>query len=210
MSIPETPQSVSITSGSGNVNVAADSSATTVTAEISASGDEPPWSAELVGTELVIDDGCGARTDCEVNLVIAVAGTADVSITSAGGGVTVVDMNSAVTIAGTASNVLLNGITGPIDVNLDSGDMLGARLVTTTGSFRTGAGNIDVTLTEPFESLVVTSGSGDVKAQVPDGGYDITATTRDGSVEIDVDDVDGAPATIEMQTGSGDVTIYRR
>lgn len=206
----ETPTAVTITSGTGGVSVTAADSGATVAAEISASGEEPAWSATLVGTELVIDDGCGDRTDCEVDFVITVAGTADVTIDSADGGIAVVDMNSTVTIGGSARTVSLNGITGPISVDLESGDLLAARLVAPEASFHTGDGNLDVTLTEGFTSLTVTSGSGDVTAQVPDGDYDIDASTGSGEVDVKVGDVDGVGSSIVMRTESGDVTIYKR
>lgn len=208
--ISDTPSAVIITSGAGNISVTAAESGATVTAEVSASGEQPDWSAELVGTELIIDDGCGDRDDCEVDFTIEVDGTADVSITSADGGITVVDMNARVTIAGAASNVVLNGITGPIDVALTEGDLLGARLVSTAASFTTDKGDLDVTLTEVFDSLTVISGDGNVTAQVPGGGYDIDATAADGEIDIKVDDVDGATSSILIRTDSGDVTIYRR
>ncbi|NND02399.1 MAG: DUF4097 family beta strand repeat protein [Acidimicrobiia bacterium] len=208
-STPDTPRAIVVNSGTGSVTVTAADSGISVTAAIN-SAEDPPWSAETVGNEYVIDDGCDGIEDCEVDLVIEVAGTADVTVNSESGPVTIADMNSSVTVVGAASNVLLNGITGPINIDITSGDVLGARLVSTVASFNTGSGDLDVTLTEVFESLTVTSASGDVKAQVPGGGYDIDATTSDGEVEIDVDDVDGAAAKITMTTGSGDVTIYRR
>jgi DUF4097 and DUF4098 domain-containing protein YvlB len=201
---------VTITSGTGNISISASDSETTVLAEVSASGEEPIWTADLVGTELVIDDGCGDRTDCEVDLTISVAATADVTISSSDGGITIVNRNATVAITGAASNIVLNSITGPIDVDLTKGDLLGATLVSTVASFHTGDGSLDVTLTQAFTSLTVTSGSGDITAQVPDGGYDIDAVSDDGSVDIKVDDVAGAAASIVMRTGSGDVTIYKR
>lgn len=209
-----TPTSVTVTSGTGNVSVTAgdSDSAITVTAEISASGADPEWSADLIGDELIIDDGCGDRTDCEVHLTIEVPGTADVTINSTDGGVTVVDMNSRITIAGAASNIVLNGITGPIDVNVTTGDLLAARLVSTDASFVTGDGRLDVTLTEGFNSLLMSSGSGDVTAQVPSGQYDVEATAPSGGVDVDEDvvDVDGAQSTILMRADDGNVTIYRK
>ena len=208
-SFPETPTAITVTSGTGDVTVTATDSGATVTAEISASGEPPAWSATAVGTELVIDDGCRDRTDCEVNLIVEVAGTADVTIDSADGGITVVDMNSNVTIAGTARNVALNGISGSIAVDLERGDLLGARLVATEASFHTGEGDLDVTLTEAFSSLTLTSGSGDLTAQVPDGDYDVDATGT-GTIDIKVGDVAGAASTIVMRTESGDVTVYKR
>lgn len=207
-----TPTSVTITSGTGNVSVTAGDEGIMVTAEISASGEEPQWSAELVGDELVIDDACGDRTDCEVDLTIEIPGTADVTINSADGGVTVVDMNSTVIIAGAASNIVLNGITGPIDVDITEGDLLGARLVSTDASFHTGNGSLDVSLSEVFTSLSVTSDAGNVKAQVPGGSYEVDATTDTGDVEVDGDvvHVDGADSKIVMRTEDGNVTIYRK
>lgn len=205
----DTPTAVTITSGSGNVNVAAGDE-TSVLAELSFSGDEPIWTAELVNGQLVVDDGCGDRTDCEVNLTVEVPASADVSITTAGGGVTIVDLNSELVIRGEATNVLLNGITGPMDIDLTSGDLLAARLVTTVASFRTGRGDLDVTITEAFESLTVVSDDGNVTAQVPGGGYDIDAVADDGELEIDVDDVDGAASSIVIRSARGDVTIYKR
>ena len=207
-----TPTSVTVTSGTGNVSVTAGDSGITVTAEISASGEDPQWSADLIGDELVIDDACGDRTDCEVNLVIEVPGTADLAINSVDGGITIVDMNSTVTLAGAASNIVLNGITGPIDVNVTEGDLLGARLITTVAAFNTGAGDLDVSFTQVFESLSVTSDKGDVKAQVPSGTYDIDATSGAGDVDVDGDvvHVDGSQNTITMRTEDGDVTIYRK
>ncbi len=207
--ISDTPSAVVITSGTGNVSITAVDEGANVTAEVSASGEQPDWSAELVGSELIIDDGCGDRDDCEVDFTIEVAGTADISLSSADGGITIVDMNSTVTIAGAASNVVLNGITGPIDVALTEGDVLGARLVSTDASFTTQSGDLDVTLTEVFDSLTVISADGNVTAQVPGGGYDIDATA-DGELDIKVDDVDGAASSILMRADTGDVTIYRR
>lgn len=205
----ETPSAIVVNSGEGSVTITAGESGVSVTAEIDSS-EEPPWSAETVDGVYVIDDGCGSIEDCRVDFRIEVAGTADVTVNSEAGSVTIADMNSTVTVLGAASNVLLNGITGPISVDLTSGSVLGARLVSTVASFNTGSGDLDVTLTEVFESLTVMSSDGDVKAQVPNGGYDIDATTGAGDVDIDVEDVDGAAATIKMSTGSGDVTIYRR
>jgi len=208
--ISETPTAVLITSGTGSLSVAAADSGAVVAAEVSASGVQPEWSAEIVDGELIIDDGCGTRTDCEVDFVIEVAGTADVVIDSAGGGITIVDVNARVEIRGAATNVVLNGVTGPIDVALTEGDLLGARLVSTEASFTTERGDLDVTLTEVFNSLTVVSGEGDVTAQVPAGGYDIDASTGDGEIDLNVDDVAGAGATIVMRTEAGDVTVYRR
>lgn len=205
----ETPTAVKITSGAGDVTVTADDSGASVTAEISAAGEETTWSAEMVGGELVIDDGCGDRADCEVDFSITVAGTADVAIDTDDGTIAVVDMNSSVTIRGSARSVGLNGIIGPLTVDLVKGDVLGARLVSTDAFFNTGDGDLDVTLTEAFDSLTVTSGSGDVTAQVPDGDYDIDASGT-GTIDIKVNDVDGAAPTIVMATDSGDVTIYKR
>ena len=207
-STSDTPTGIVVNSGTGSVSVSAADSGVSVMAEID-SPEEPPWSAGMSGGEFVINDGCAAIEDCQVNFIIEVAGTADVTINSSGGGVTVVDMNSSVTITGSASNVLLNGITGPIAVDIEEGDLLGARLVSTVALFSTGSGDLDVTLTEVFESLTVTSRSGNVTAQVPGGGYDIDAIAS-GDIEIDVDDVDGAASVILMRADSGDVTIYRR
>jgi hypothetical protein len=206
----ETPTAITITSGIGDVSVTATDSGATVNAEISASGEDPAWSATLDGTNLVVDDACGDRTDCEVNLVITVAGTADVTIETADGAIAVVDMNSRVEISGAARTVSLNGISGSIGVDLDRGDLLGARLVATDASFRTGEGDLDVTLTESFNSLTVVSESGDVTAQVPSGDYSVDASTGSGEVDIKVGDSDSAGSSILMRTESGDVTIYKR
>lgn len=203
----ETPTAIVINSGTGSISVSAADSGVTVTAEIS-SPEDPPWSAEMVGDEFVIDDGCDGIEDCSVDFTVEVAGTADVTINSADGAITVVDMNSAVTIVGAANSVILNGITGPISVDLTEGDLLGARLVSTVASFVTGKGDLDVTLTEVFESLTVISADGSVTAQVPGGGYDIDIDAP-GDIEVDVDDVDGAAAKIVMSS-SADATIYRR
>lgn len=206
----ETPEALTITSGTGDVSVTASDAGATVAAEISASGEEPAWSASLDGGNLVIDDGCGERTDCEVHFVITVAGTADVAITTTDGAIAVVDMNSRVEINGAARTVSLNGITGPIGVDIERGDLLGARLVATDASFRTGEGDLDVTLTESFTSLAVVSGSGDVTAQVPDGDYNLDASTGSGAVDVKVGEDDGAASSILMRTEKGNVTIYKR
>jgi DUF4097 and DUF4098 domain-containing protein YvlB len=186
----ETPEALTITSGTGDVSVTASDAGATVAAEI--------------------DDGCGERTDCEVHFVITVAGTADVAITTTDGAIAVVDMNSRVEINGAARTVSLNGITGPIGVDIERGDLLGARLVATDASFRTGEGDLDVTLTESFTSLAVVSGSGDVTAQVPDGDYNLDASTGSGAVDVKVGEDDGAASSILMRTEKGNVTIYKR
>jgi hypothetical protein len=177
------------------VLVAACSSASTAEQEIT----ETPESVTIT-----------SGTDCEVNLTIAVAGTADVTIATTDGAIAVVDMNSRLDIRGSARTVSLNGITGPIGVDIERGDLLGARLVSTDASFRTGDGDLDVTLTEGFNTLAVVSGSGDVTAQVPNDDYNVDASTGSGAVDIKVGEDSGAASAILMRTENGDVTIYRR
>lgn len=203
---------IEATSVGGLISIVGDDDATgtTVTTESRYSGDAPSVSVTLENGVLIADDGCGSRTDCDVDFRIVVPPNVDVTATTTDGSMTVNDIIGDVTLATADGNVSLNGIEGSVDVVTVSGSVLGARLESATATVVSDSGNVDLTFNEPVEQVTVTTDSGNATVQVAGEPYNVVTQTVNGSIDIVVDEDAAAPRTITLTTGSGDIKVYRK
>ncbi len=201
----EEPAEVIVTASRGEVVVRANT----------ASGTEVRWDASgatpsvtLDGGVLTITDDCD--TDCSVDYTVLVGDEADVTVLLGKGNVAVSDVDGTVVITVEDGDVSLNTLVGSFDVEISGeGDILGARLEGTVGTFLTGSGFVDVTFDSSVTELVIESGKGDVTAQLPGGPYAVDATAS-GSVDILVDEDAAAAGTVVITTADGDATVYKK
>ena len=200
----EEPTAVVVTAGEGDVTIRANT----------ASGTEVRWDESDATPTASIEDGVLTVSDdcesaCRVDYTILVGDAADVSVQLRQGNVSVSDVDGTIAITVTEGNVSLNTLVGTYTVVIEGeGDILGARLEGTTGSFTTETGSIDVTFDTAVTDLVVRSEDGDVTAQLAGGPYAVDAAGD--SVDVLVDEDATAASTVAISTGKGDVTVYKK
>ena len=199
------PTSIIVTTGIGDVTIRANS----------ASGTEVRWdatsatpNATLDAGVLTLTDDCSA--DCRVHYTVLVGDEAEITIELDDGNVSVSNVDGQIDVSLATGNVNLNTISGGFAVAIDDeGDVLGARLEGSGGSFRTASGSVDVTFDTAVTDLTIESGKGDVTAQIPGGPYLVDARAT-GSTEVLVDTDAAATATITIATDDGDATVYKK
>lgn len=106
-----------------------------------------------------------------------------------------------------SGDIELDGALRSVSLQAGSGDV-DANLSATTLTSRTGSGDMDLRLGNAPDQLTANSGSGDVDIRVPDG-QSYVFDTRSGSGDIDnnLPQTNGADHRIQVETGSGDITI---
>ena len=204
------PTTVIVEVGRGDVTVTENNErGTSIEATLSYEDTAPAVTADLSDGILRVSDNC--VTGCSVDYRILVGDTADVTLVNGEGDIVITGLEGTFDIAGSGTgDVGLNSLTGSITVAIESGDILGARLVSETAQFATGDGAVDVTFDQVPTNLSVASGSGDVTAQVPDVPYLVDAATADGAVDVQVDVDAASERAIVIGTDSGDVTLYKK
>ncbi len=115
------------------------------------------------------------------------------------------DSPCAVDISATVPSPLL------LELHTGSGDISAKDITGAEVSAQTGSGDVKLRTKMPVERLSVKTGSGDVHVDVPHGTYKLDLDTGSGNEHVDgVAHDPAAVATIELHTGSGDVTLLGR
>jgi DUF4097 and DUF4098 domain-containing protein YvlB len=203
--------SVVITSGSGAISlVGDDDDATVVDVTSSFSGEAPEVSAVVTDGVLTIDDGCGERDDCSVDLLITVPESVDIEVRSGDGDVDISTITGSLQIAAGDGNVRLNTVEGTMDVTTGDGYIFGTRMESPSGAYTTGSGDIDLAFDEIIADLTIEAGDGDVSIQLPEAPYDFQTDAGDGDVDLRLDSEAGAANVVRVTTGNGDIDVYRQ
>jgi hypothetical protein len=184
-------QSLSIDVGSGDVTLrGGDVALVTVTARIE--GPSNHLAHTVTDGHLALSDACH-EDPCSVDITATLPSGVPVDLHTGSGDVTIDDMLGTLSLH-----------TGSGDI--EGWDLGGADLVADTGS-----GDVDLGVADPAERVQVHTGSGDVALDVPSGSYDLRIETGSGDRAFHAVTNDAAaPGTIEITTGSGDVTVTGR
>ena len=202
---PEEPTAVVIDVREGDITIRANSSSGT---DVFFEESDATATATLDGGVLTISDDC--TSDCRVNYRLDIGDSANVTIVLGEGNVSITDVDGTMSVQVDRGNVNLNTVVGSFGVDIATvGDILGARLEGSTGSFITADGSIDVTFDTAVTDLVVRSGKGDVTAQLAGGPYAVDATAS-GSTDILVDEDAAASGSVVISTDDGDATVYKK
>ena len=106
-----------------------------------------------------------------------------------------------------SGDIELDGALRTVSLQTGSGDIdgnVGAGSITA----RTGSGDMDLRLDNAPNQLTANSGSGDVDIKVPENqSYAVTYRTGSGDTEINVPQQSTSDRKIEVQTGSGDISV---
>lgn len=216
---------ITVRPGSGDVMVRATGPATGVRVKrvLRYQGDQPDTTYEITGDELVLDTECGPR--CSVSYEVTAppgvrvqgeTGSGDVELARIGsvdftlgsGNIRITEAAGPVRAETGSGNIEVLNVTGPVDVRASSGDVTGTRLGGDV-SAETGSGNITLTLSRPA-SARAHAGSGDVELTVPAGRYRVKSNVDSGNTEIGVTNDPGASLVLDLEAGSGNVTVVQR
>lgn len=216
---------ITVRPGSGDVTVHGSGPAGQVRIKrmVRYQGEQPDTRYEINGDELVLDTDCGPR--CSVSYEVTApegvavrgeTGSGDLALDGVGpvefrlgsGDVRVAGARGAVRAETGSGDIEVVDATGAVELRTGSGS-IAARRLTAGIEARTGSGDVTVELTEPA-SARVHSGSGDVTLTVPEGRYRLRASTGSGDADLGVTDDPSASLTLDVSTGSGNVTVGRR
>lgn len=209
----EIVERVVATTGDGLISITGDLDETRTEVETIASfsGEEPATSVTLEAGVLTIDDGCGDRDDCKVEIRVILPATVDVNVTADEGSVIISDTIGVVEVVTVSGAISLNGIEGDLRmIETQTGSILGARLEASQATVAGGTDTVDLTFDEPVDRVTVSTTSGDATVQVAGEPYNVVTTSESGSIDIVVDEDSTVPRTIEVTTGSGDIKVYRK
>jgi hypothetical protein len=173
--------------GSGHADVVVEAGAgPDVTVDTVARGSfrAPRLGVAVAGTSIHLAGGCGPVIfgHCRATMTVRVPA------------------GDAVTLHSGEGDLRLDGLSGPVHVDAGSGDISASDL-TGPAELRTGSGDVDAH--QLSGAVTLASSSGDVAG---DGlsGASAKASSGDGDVELLFS---SPPATADVETGSGDVTV---
>lgn len=177
--------------------------------------DPPEVDVDVVGGSLQLSTRCGVRVvsfgaKCEVDLEVEVPAGAPVGGTMGSGDLTLHALRGGVDVAVGSGSVTLVGVAGDLSLTAGSGDVSGSA---DAGSVdvEVGSGDIDLELGQAPGWTRLEAGSGDISVAMPAGAYDVSANTSSGTVSlVGIVDDPGSTDTIEVHTGSGDITVVGR
>lgn len=176
---------VAIDNDSGNVTVRAGGvTTTTVRQQFEYRWDQPGDAFAVEGTTLALR-GCGWACTVDYEVVVPRGTTVIGSVDS--------------------GDITLEGV-DDVRVSADSGSITGERINGSVVEVDVDSGDIELHLTRAAD-VRAQANSGDIELSVPQGEYQVGGDTDSGSREIQVADVPGAPAVLDLDTDSGDVTV---
>lgn len=116
-----------------------------------------------------------------------------------------------ITVETGSGDVQLDGTLGVIAAKTGSGDVELDDLRSASVSASTGSGDIDVSLKSAPDTLNLATGSGDVKAKLPEEAtYDVVKSTRSGDEKVDIQTSSTSVHKVKIDTGSGDIELKPR
>jgi hypothetical protein len=169
-----------------------------------------PRAVQVTGTS-----GSGQVDLRDVTSVSVEAGSGDVIVHGASGEVlahtgsgsmTVTDVHSDVAVSTGSGDIELARVDGKVSAKTSSGEIRGSELRGAPTIVRTGSG--DVTLdVATAQDVSATTGSGEIRLKVPSGSYKLTVSTSSGEERLHVPSDSAGKYTLELHTGSGNITI---
>jgi hypothetical protein len=164
--------------------------------------------------------------DCSLNGTLQVPARTSVSLSTAGGDVTIpgfagnwltVNTDGGTLTAGRLAgrldlstgggDVTAAALDGPVQVNTGGGDLTVNAVRASTASIGTGGGDVWLAYAAAPDSLQINSGGGDVTLVLPPGQYRVLTNADGGNISNGVGDYPSAAKSITVNSGGGDIMI---
>ncbi|GIG92762.1 DUF4097 family beta strand repeat-containing protein [Plantactinospora endophytica] len=175
----------------------------------------------IEGTKLILDTDCGRHCGVSYDVLaptgVALRGTngsGDVNLTAltevdikvGSGDISVTDASGSVRAETGSGDITLTRLPGTVSAQAGSGSIEGRSLGTGKVTARTGSGDISLTLAAAGP-VQASASSGSIDLTVPAGGYQVRAQADSGSTDVKVPNDPAAKNVLDIETGSGNITV---
>ncbi len=137
-----------------------------------------------------------------VDLVIQIAGVANIDVKTESGDVSILDTGGGAKVNSQSGNVTLRGLNGPVDVTAQSGDLTIADSTSPMISVESKSGNVKLEKLDANVNLRVASGDVDL---VSCKGKTISVESVSGNVRADFDEA--VAGSVSIRTVNGDANV---
>lgn len=214
---------IQISGGSGDVTIRGGGTAGQVQIDrvVRYRGDEPDKTYRISGTTLDIDTECGRW--CSVSYDIRVpdgvavrgengsgdlrlTGVAAVDVKLGSGEVSIDDSSADVSVQTGSGGMRIRSVAGSLTARAGSGEIDARGIRGASANVRTGSGDVTLMLDRPAD-VQGKVGSGNLTITLPDGSYRVNASTGSGDENIGVPNDPAGDHTLDLDSGSGDITV---
>jgi hypothetical protein len=184
-------------------------------------GDEPGRTYQVTGSELSIDTDCGrvcsVSYEIEAPEGVAVRGengsgdlrltdVAAVDVEVGSGGITVTDSSADVTVDTGSGDIRVRSVAGSLTASAGSGNIDARQVSGGSAQIKTGSGDVRLELDRPADVRGEVS-SGNLTVMVPAGRYQVKTSTGSGEADVGVPNDPAADHLLDLDSGSGDITV---
>ncbi|GAA1979807.1 DUF4097 family beta strand repeat-containing protein [Amycolatopsis minnesotensis] len=219
--VAEAVKTVRIDNGSGSVKIRTGADAkSSVRQEFNYHwGDKPGNSFRVEGDTLVLAD-CGSDCSVDYDVVVPkgtvvtgkngsgdvkIQGAASADVTSGSGQVTVLGVEGPATVSTSSGDIEVHDIGGEVRARAQSGHVRGDGLRAKIDA-EAQSGDVDLKVTSP-QDIRAHTGSGHVRLTVPQDTYRVEGDSGSGERDISVGQSASGTHLLDIDTGSGDVTV---
>ncbi|QWF80722.1 DUF4097 family beta strand repeat-containing protein [Amycolatopsis sp. CA-230715] len=182
-------------------------------------GDKPGNSFRVEGDTLVLAD-CGSGCSVDYDVVVPkgtavtgkngsgdvrIKGVASVDVSALSGQVTVQGVEGPATVGTTSGDIEVHDIGGEVKAHAQSGHVRGDGLRAKTDA-EAQSGDVDLKVTSP-QDVRAHTGSGSVKLVIPQDTYRVEGDSGSGDRKISVNQSASGTHLLDLDTGSGDVSV---
>ncbi|MFC4945302.1 DUF4097 family beta strand repeat-containing protein [Pseudonocardia sp. GCM10023141] len=199
---------VRVTGDSGDVTVRGGTGPATVHRVVSYSGEKPGATQRVEGGVLVLEDCTG---NCSVDYTITVPTGTPINGKISSGSYALTGLG-AVDVTSDSGDITMDGITGPVRANADSGTIDGRSLRGGRVDATADSGDVRLALTTP-QDVTANAGSGSITVTVPAGSsypadsYNVSAVTDSGTATVRIANDPAGAHRLDLRSDSGDVTV---
>jgi hypothetical protein len=211
-----------IAPGSGNVTVrTSDIAQVEINRVVRYRGAEPDRTYEITGSVLEIDVDCGQNCSVDYEITapkdvavrgenhsgdLVLAGVSAVDVRAGSGNIEVTGASGAVKAETGSGDIRIDDVAGDLEVKTGSGNIEALAVGGKQTTARTGSGDVTISLNK-VGGVRTHTGSGNVEVTVPAGSYRVNARTGSGDTDIGVPNSPGSAHLLDLDTGSGDITL---
>ena len=147
---------------------------------------------------------------CRIKIVVTVPSSLPVQLRVDSGDVTISDLSAAVDAEANSGSIMAVGLSGPLTLKSDSGDIDGDSLASKDVRFAADSGDVNLRFAAAPSTVTGTADSGNVRIEVPSvaAGYRVIAHADSGDVHVPPKGVHAdSKRVIRATADSGDVTV---
>ncbi|ADD45279.1 DUF4097 family beta strand repeat-containing protein [Stackebrandtia nassauensis] len=168
------------------------------------------WDGETLRVE---EKGCRGAWDfvgeCGITYRIEVPSDVDLEVRVDAGNITTSGIKGEQRLESDSGNIDVSDAGKALTVKADSGNVTGTDLAGTKVNVTLDSGQIDLGFSKAPSQVRAVADSGSVTVQLPEGdeGYDVHAETDSGTSDVEVSTDSTSSRRINVETGSGSVTV---